>query len=193
MNPTLLALLAWVGVVNGAEVYTPKQDTAAADLGAAGILTQCSARIGSCTVELGSEGQAFVGIDGGSPKVYAQLRTGVVLCPGPQVVVPRLAVKAARMDDDVVRFDFDTCHLMACTANPNLCKPANLGQPNNFDLADVKPCRKRPVGAAPNTCLRLAADGGTYDWGDGNVMPVAEAVGACVPAACYVHDWRDDP
>jgi len=198
MNPRLYALLAAVAVVGGVTVYTlgtnpdTGQPTTIADVVDAGITVDCTPRIGSCTVELTPEGQQLLFGDAGSSVTYAQVQTGVMVCSDGGVVVPRLVASGMNPDSDKVRFLFDTCRLSPCGAS-TLCAAGKLGRADNYVLTP-KPCRKRPVGAPKDSCMRLLPDGGLYDWGDGNVMPASEAVGAgCVDASCYVTDYRYEP
>lgn len=48
-------------------------------------------------------------------------------------------------------------------------------------------CAMRPRGIPNKRCMRLTADGGTYDFGDENVMAPGEWVGdGCEPCPCVV-------
>lgn len=206
MNNRLLGLMALVTVVGGATVYTlgfnsqTSQPTTLADAVDAGILNDCSPRIGTCTVRLDVDGRAAAAAagwfvdDGGTAPAYVRVQTGVERCvdAGVQVVVPRVVAKGLSQDLDGIRFDYSSCTLSACAASP-LCTPGNLGKPSNF-VVDVLPCKRRPTGTPAAQCMLQLPDGGLYDFGDENVMPAASAIGSgCVAAACVVFDSSEAP
>jgi hypothetical protein len=206
MNNRLLSFMAFVTMVGGAAVYTlgfnseTNQPTTLNDAVDAGILSNCAPRIGTCTVRLDVDGRHVAADagwfidDGGIVPAYVRVQTGVERCPGTpvQVVVPRVIAKGLSPDFDGIRFDFNSCTLSACAASP-LCLNTNLGKPSNF-VVDVLPCKRRPTGTPATQCMLQLADGGLYDFGDENVMPAAQAVGAgCVPAACVVFDSSEPP
>lgn len=165
-------------------IFTPKNDTAEADLADAGVAA--ANRVATCPVRVSDECRSRFGL-----RRYETVRFPIVLdsqsATISNVILPPSA-RAVRSCVDII--DFTQCDVDPVSSFPVIA--SNWGDPNPFTRVlsaskFVIPDCRNPDGGwdeshAPVACLRSLPDGGT-GWKGCNTMPRAESSGGqCLPA-----------
>lgn len=193
MSPGLRNLLALVAVTAaGVAVYTGLPTTTIPQTVAAGITTDCAARIIVCPERIGPALRARLAAAGDvlpASQKYAKVAINGWQCPnldGGVVEVVAAALQKVLSSDDYELPDPNRCSSLPCSAIAGFCASGQLA----VRLASVggaaPDCVRAPVGVL--TCLRDppgAAPAAFF--GEMNVFPAAEASGpGCQPVACTV-------
>lgn len=194
MSPALRNLLVLVAVTAaGVAVYTGLPSTTIPQTVAAGITTDCAARIIVCPERIGPALRARLAAAGDvlpAGKKYAKVAINGWQCPNPDggvVEVVAAALQKALSNDDYELPDPNRCSSLPCSAIAGFCASGQLA------------VRLASVGGAVPGCVRAPYDGGTdclrtgAFFGAGNVFPVGQSTGTqCEPVECTVL-FGDDP